>query len=350
MRSGATSSPPRASTAWRHCTAPRPDTGVVGYTLGGGIGWLARRHGLACNRVRAVELVTADGEARRVDADADPDLFWALRGGGGSFGAVTAIEFDLFELPEIYAGALFWPAAASTEILQAYREWAHDAPEELTSIIRLLRLPPLPEVPEPLRDTPVIDLGFAYAGDPAAGEELIRPLRELAPTMIDTCGTVSATELGSLHGDPEQPVPGLGNHTLLRELTPETVDALIDVAGHESGSPLLAVELRQLGGALGRADEGSGALAALDGDYVLYGVGVPMTPELGKAVPERLRAVIEAVGPWTTGGSYLNFGDAPGEDTARAFDADTYARLRGVKRDYDPGDMFRSNHPVPPAD
>jgi FAD/FMN-containing dehydrogenase len=326
-----------------------PDTGVVGYTLGGGIGWLARKHGLACNRVRAMELVTADGAQRRVDADNEPELFWALRGAGGSFGAVTAIEFDLFELSKIYAGALFWPAAASSEIMHAYREWAADAPEELTSIIRLLRLPPLPEVPEPLRDTPVIDLGFAYAGDPADGEELIRPLRELAPAMIDTCATVPATELRSLHGDPEQPVPGLGDHALLGELPPEAIDALIAVAGHESGSPLLGVELRHVGGALKRAAPDSGALATVDAEYLLYGVGVPMSPELASAIPERLRAVVEAVGPWATGKSYLNFGDTPGGAAASAFDDETFARLRAIKRDYDPSDLFRSNHPIPPA-
>ncbi len=129
------------------------------------------------------------------------------------------------------------------------------------------------------------------------GEELIRPLRELAPAMIDTCGTIPATELRDLHGDPEQPVPGLGDHALLRELPPEAVDALIDVAGHESGSPLLGVELRHVGGALKRTEPDSGALAALDAEYLLYGVGVPMTPELAQAIPERLRAVVEAVSP-----------------------------------------------------
>ncbi|HEY6779914.1 MAG TPA: FAD-binding oxidoreductase [Thermoleophilaceae bacterium] len=326
------------------------DVGVVGYTLGGGIGWLARSHGLACNRVRAIELVTADGESRRVDHEGEPELFWALRGGGGSFGAVTAVEFELVELPEVYAGALFWPAAASAEVLHAYREWARAVPEQLTSIIRLLRLPPLPEVPEPLRDTPVIDLGFAYAGDPAEGEQLIRPLRELAPTLIDTCGAMPAAELRGLHGDPEQPVPGIGNHTMIADLSADAVDALLGVAGHESGSPLLGVELRQLGGALARAEDGHGALATLEGEYALYGVGVPMTPGLAQAIPERLEAVVETMAPWSTGGSYLNFGDAPGQDTGTAFDAETYARLRAVKRSFDPDDLFRSNHPIPAAD
>jgi FAD/FMN-containing dehydrogenase len=323
------------------------DVSVTGYTLGGGLGWLARSHGLACNSVTAIELVTADGEQRRVEGD--DELFWALRGGGGSFGAVTALEFTLYPLREAYSGAIFWPSEAGAEVLHAYREWAEKVPETVTSIIRFLHLPPLPEVPEPLRDRPLMDLGVAFTGDPAEGEELMRPLREIATPVMEQFGVNPMPALARLHGDPEQPVPGLGDHALLRELAPATVDALVETAGHGSNSPLLGVELRQLGGALGRAPAGHGALAGIDGDYVLYGVGVPMGPP-GRAeeIKQRLATLKEAVAPWASGLSYVNFADARGVNALpTAFDAETLDRLAAVKRAVDPDGLFQANHPVP---
>jgi FAD/FMN-containing dehydrogenase len=309
--------------------------GVAGYTLGGGIGWLAREHGLAANAVTAIDVVTADGEQRRVEAG--DDLFWALRGGGGGFGVVTALEFGLVPLTEVYAGALFWPGAAAADLLAAYLDWAARTPEQLTSIVRLLRLPPLPAVPEPLRGVPVIAVELAFTGDPAEGEALVQPLRAAARPLIDTLATVPATALTRLHGDPEEPVPGAGHQCLLGELDAAAVTALLEIAGPDSGSPLVNVELRQLGGALSRAPQSAGALATLDGDWALFGVGVAMTPEAGAVARERLDAVVAAMAPWRARrGTYLNFADRPDADPADAFDAATYARLRAIKRAVDP--------------
>src|SRR5919106_3258245 len=226
-----------------------PDVGVVGYSLGGGLSWLARRHGLACNRVVAAEIVTADGELRRVGPDEEPELFWALRGGGGSFGAVTAIEFELLPLTEVYAGWLVWNADAAGEVVHAFREWSPGAPREITASLRFLHLPPFPDVPEPLRDRPVIAFDGAYLGSEADAAELLRPLREAAPLVMDSFAVMPAAGLVRLHGDPEQPVPGMGDGSLLSELTPEAADAFVEVGGTGSGSPLLMLELRQLGGA-----------------------------------------------------------------------------------------------------
>jgi FAD binding domain/Berberine and berberine like len=324
-----------------------PDVGVVGYTLGGGIGWLSRMHGLASDRMLAAEVVTADGERLRASRDEHADLFWALRGGGGAFAAVTAVEFELLPLTEVYAGWLVWEAAAGGEVVHAFREWARGAPREVTTSLRFLHLPPFPDVPEPLRDRPVIAFDGAYLGSDADGAELLRPLREAAPLVMDTFAVMPATGLVRLHGDPEQPVPGIGDGFQVSELTAEAADAFVEVGGPGSGSPLLMLELRQLGGALAERSDDAGALSSLDGEYSLYGVGMVMGPEAAEAIHAHLLRVRRALAPWG-GRSYLNFADQPGE-TAECFDEATYARLREVKATYDGGDRFRSNHPVEPA-
>lgn len=322
-----------------------PNVGIAGYTLGGGLSWLARKHGLAANSVVAIDVVTADGASRRVDGD--DELFWALRGGGHGLAVVTALEFELHPLTEIYAGALFWPGAAATEVLHAYREWVRTVPDEVTSIVRLLRLPPLPEVPEPLRDVPVIDVGLAFDGDRATGDELLRPLREAVTPMIDTVGMVPPTELLRLHGDPEDPVPAVGHHAVLDALPDAAIDALVDVAGAASGSRLIGVELRHLGGALARPAAHHGARGTLDGEFLLFGVGIAGDPDGALASTERLHAVVSAMEPWSTGTSYLNFAEQPGHDCATAFDPAAYERLRRIRRDVDPDGVLVGNHSIP---
>ncbi len=173
----------------------------------------------------AFEVVTADGELVRADAENEPDLFWALRGGGGAFAAVTAVEFRLYPLTEAYAGWLVFDASDAAAALHAWRKWTVNAPDEVTTSFRLLHLPPLPDVPEPLRDRPVAAIDGAFLGSDADGEELLRPLRESAPLVMDTWATIPAPELGRLHGDPEQPLPVVGNGFVVRELTPEGADA-----------------------------------------------------------------------------------------------------------------------------
>jgi hypothetical protein len=325
-----------------------PDVSVVGYTLGGGLGWLGRRHGLACNKVLAAEVVTADGELRRVGPDDEPDLFWALRGGGGSFAAVTAIEFELLPLSEAYAGWLVWEADAGAEVVHAFREWTHDAPPEITTSLRFLHLPPLPGVPEPLRDRAVVAIDGAHLGSEADGAEVLRPLREVgAPLIMDTFETIPAPDLARLHGDPEQPVPGIGDGFLLRELAPQAADAFIEVGGPGSGSPLLLLELRQLGGALADTPEGAGALGSLNGEFALYGIGLPTAEGMAEPIGAHIARVQQAMAPWRSG-AFLNFWETPGP-AADGFDDTTNARLSQVKARYDAGDLFRSNHPVEPA-
>jgi FAD binding domain len=326
-----------------------PDIGIVGYTTGGGFGWCARRYGLACNSVRAIELVTADGEHRRVDADTDADLFWALRGGGGSFGVVTAIEFDLVELPEVFAGSVIYPADdRSSEIMDRYFEWAPALPDEVTSIARFLRLPPLPMIPEPLQDRPLITLGACYAGPESDVAELIQPIRELGKPVMDTFQAMPPSGLPAVHMEPEEPVPGLVYTASLREAPQEAIDAFTETAGPDSGSPLLSAELRQCGGALAEPAEGAGALSHLDAEYVFCGIGLPMSPEMGEAIDERIDAICQALEPWSTKRCYFNFADRP-TDAEALFDPETLERLRETKRRYDPDGLISGNHNISPA-
>ncbi|MGH3936598.1 MAG: FAD-binding oxidoreductase [Pseudonocardiaceae bacterium] len=325
-----------------------PKVGVVGYTLGGGLSWLSRKYGLAANGVLAIELVTADGRHHRVDGECEPDLFWALRGGGGSFGVVTALEFSLFPISEVYAGALFWPIDAAHEVLHTWRQWTATVPEEVTSVGRLLRFPPLPDLPEHLRGRSFAAIEAAcLTYDERAAAELLAPLRALHPAM-DTFGPTPVTELGALHMDPDGPVPAFGDGMLVGALPAAGIDAFLAVVGPGSDSPLLSAELRHLGGALEPGPAKYGAVSALDGAFAMFGVGI--TPDAGSAAAVRrsVEALYAAMVPWSAGRSYLNFAERPKAGPA-LFGADTYRRLCEIKAAYDPTDLIRANHPVPPV-
>jgi FAD/FMN-containing dehydrogenase len=329
------------------CSLPgsSPNVGTIGYTLGGGMGWLGRRYGFACNRVRTIELVTADGEQRRVDADTEPDLFWALRGGGGGYAIVTALEVALLPISEVYAGALIFPAELGVEAVRAYRDWTRTLPDEVTSIGRFLRPPPLPDVPEPLRDRPLWTVTAACIGSREDGERQVAPLRELGEPIMDTFDQIPAAGLSRINMDPEPPVPALGHHGLLRELPDEAIDALVGIVGPEAGSPLLFTELCHVGGALCRPAEGGGALSRLDAEFVMFGVGVPMTPDLGEALPGALDQLHETMEPWSAEGGYFNFAERPC-DVDALLPPDTCDRLAEVKRRWDPDGLIRANHAV----
>ncbi len=333
--------------AEHQCTAlcgSSPDVGVVGYSLGGGIGWLGRKHGIQANAVTAIELVTADGELVRADAESEPDLFWALRGGGGNFGVVTAIEFDLIPLAEVHAGMLAWPWERSEEVLKCWADWAPDAPEEITTSARILQFPPIPDIPEFLRGRQLVMIDGAHCGGAADAEEALRPFRELGPEL-DMWATMPTPGLVQVHGDPEQPTPVVSDHRMLRELPPEAVDALIGVAGPGSGSPLLFTELRQFGGAIARTPAGAGAVGALEDPFGLFALGMAMDPDGAKAGAEHAARVCAAMEPWAGERRYYNFAENPG-DAADLYGADEYSRLCRIRAEVDPGGIFQANHAV----
>src|SRR4051794_15894949 len=243
-----------------------PDVGVVGYTLGGGIGYLGRKHGIATNSVTAIELVTPDGEHVRVDASHDPDLFWALRGGSGNFGVVTAMEFRLYPVSSLYGGWLIWPWEQSHEVISRWVEWTRDAPDEVTSMARIMQLPPIPDVPEMLRGRQIVVVSAAYLGSQEDGERLLSPLRDLTPE-IDTFATMEPLGLSYLHGDPETPVPVLSDQAIIDDMPASAIDAFVEKAGPDAQTALLMAELRQMGGAFARSEPGHGALETIDGAY-----------------------------------------------------------------------------------
>ena len=320
------------------------DVGVVGYSLGGGVSWLGRRYGLAANSVTAIELVNAEGELVRADAEQSADLFWALRGGGGSFGVVTALEFTLYPIAEVYAGILFFPLERGAEVLRAWRRWVDTVPDEVTSVGRFLEFPPIPDIPEPVRGKSFVVVEATSLLGKDGTDELLRPLRALGPDM-DTFATIPVQQLKHLHMDPEHPVPGHGDGMVLSDFNDAAIDALVRIAGAGSGSPLITVEVRHAGGALERKAPGAGALTSIDGQFLMFAAGMTPTPGHGAAVRAHVELVQNALAAWDSGRAYLNFA-VKRERGERLFGDLTYRRLQTVKAAVDPDDVFRSNHPV----
>ncbi len=320
----------RAGAVWADVTGPAAayglaplagsagDVGVVGYTLGGGLSWLGRKHGLACNSVVAIELVTADARHVRVDAARDPELFWALRGGGGQFGVVTAIEFELHPVEALQGGALLWPVERAEEIFAAWRDWTATVPEEVTSLCRIVNVPGGPSF---------VVVEAAILGD----ADVLAPLRALEPDL-DMVAPMSPADLIEIHNDPKEPVPGMTGHRLLTE-APD--DAIAELVAHASTS-LVAIELRHLGGALGRTSVCHGALAGLQGEFSLFAVGIVPDAEAAMTVDVALGRLTQAMASWDAGLAFRNFS----ERRARFFDGHAAHRLRTLKAQVDGDDLF----------
>ena len=325
-----------------------PDVGVVGYNLGGGVSWLARKHGLAANHVVAIEVVTADGRHVRADHVNEPDLFWALRGGGGNFGVVTAIELRLFELEAAYAGAMFFPVERAAEVLKAWVEWTASAPDEVTSIGTILNVPPMPDIPELFRGRSFARIEAVFLGDEAQGAELMAPLRDLGPE-IDTFAMVSSIEISRLHMDPEGGIPmAMSDHQLIERIDADGIDRLVEAVGAGSGTPLTFVELRHGGGALHRPAADQGVTGVVPGEFLAFTLGIPMVPELVPAIETDFGVVRSILSDYDTDRAYLNFVERAA-DPAAFYGEEAYARLRAVKARVDPDEVLVANHRIRPA-
>ncbi len=315
-----------------------PTVGVVGYLLGGGLSFYSRRYGLACNRVRAIEVVTADGEVGRVDRDNEPDLFWALRGGGGLFATVTAIELDLLPIREIFGGISFWPVELAESALSIWLDWTRTAPDSITTSYRIMNLPPFETVPEPIRGRNLVAID-GIAVDQADGEALMNLLADLGDPVMGFWGPMPAPGASAIHGDPQEPVPAMGNSTLLDEVEDELIGALVEAAGGESGNSLIATELRQLGGALRRQDDSGGVAGRIDGEFVAFGVGLAVNPEAKAKTEEDLARIFAALDPWQSGRQFYNFAIA-GATLDSCFSGDAIEALKAIQHEYDPDRLF----------
>jgi hypothetical protein len=324
-------------------------TGVAGLTLGGGIGWTMRKHGLSVDQLRSVDLITADGEFVKASADENEDLFWGIRGGGGNFGIVTEFEFDLAPLgPTILAGPIFWAIEDSPEVLRFYRDWVADAPDDLMTIIVHRKAPPLPFVPEELHGKLVVMVISCWAGDVEEGEKVIRPMREFGSPVADVCFPKPyLTHQAML--DPAF-VPGRWYYFKSCDV-PGLSDEIIDLTVEHSmniQSPLTSFPIWQMGGAVSRVGEDETAFGGRNAVFT-YNIGCSTATSEGfDEEREWVRNFWSALEPWHQT-VYVNFlGDEGQERVRDAYGADKYDRLKALKRKYDPDNFFRINQNIPP--
>jgi FAD/FMN-containing dehydrogenase len=323
-----------------------PNVGVVGYALGGGLSLpFARAHGLQSSGIAAALVVTASGDLAMVDDERDPDLAWALRGGGGNVGVVVSLELELHPVRETHAGWLAWDWEASASVLERWVDWSEGAPEAVTTSFRILQLPPLEDLPEPVRGRRLAMIDGAVLGGRKETDAILRPLRELRPE-IDTFAPATPVDLLRLHLDPEPAVPIVTDHRILAAVPADAQAAVLELAGPGSGSPLLVVELRQLGGALARPPARPAALETLDGAAAFLAIAVAPDAEAAEAARARANLLAGSLASWSTGRTYLNLTEEPA-DPATLFSPESYRRLREVRARADPGGVFLANHAVP---
>ena len=321
------------------------DPTVVGFSLSGGLSWFGRKHGVAAHSILSVEIVDAHGDQRVVTADSDPDLFWAVRGAGGDFGIVTAIEVQLYPAPELHAGRIMWPLEMARPVLRAYRTVTANAPDELSVWAHMLRFPPVPFLPEPVRGKNFVSVEFAYLGSAEEAEKYLAPLREIPAVAIDSTGEYRIADLSEICQEPTEPLPTMEWSELLTDLDVETIDRLVNVAGADSQNALTVLQLRHLGGELSRGTAEQGPNAAIDEQYLVFALGVPMVPELVPAIEASMAAVQQAVSAKRSGRTFYTFLGSESDPTP-AFPAESLARLRRIKQRVDPGRVIRSNRPI----
>jgi hypothetical protein len=318
------------------------DVSAIGFLLGGGLSFYGRSHGLGSSSVRAVEIVDADGAVLRASATEHPELFWAVRGGGGSFGVVVAVEIDLLPLPDVVAGMLLWDLARAPEVLTVWASWTATAPEAASTSLRMMRFPPLPELPDFLRGRQVVVIDGAVLGSDDEAARVLAPLRSLAPE-IDTFTRIPSEGLLTVHMDPPGPTPTVTDHALLTSLPADAVAALLAAAGPAAQTSIMFAELRHLGGAFDRPIDA--ALERIRASYVLFAAAVAATPEMATMGVAETSGVVSALRPWAGCTELANFKDRPGQADL-CFDADSWARLLSVRAQYDPRGVWVAAHPV----
>ena len=314
-------------------------TGIAGLTLGGGVGWLVRKHGLTCDNVISFEIVTADGTVRRVSADEHPDLFWALRGGGGNFGVVTSFEFKLHPVSTVLGGMVVHPRERATELLKFFRDFTADAPDELGTYFGLIHTPD---------GTPVTALVTCYSGDLATGEKVLAPLRRFGSPMMDAIAPIPFPQMQTLL---DAAVPdGSQNYwksAFLKDLNDDAIDTIVQHA-NQATSPMTAVLVEQYGGAASRIGPEETAFGQRRAQYDLGILAQWAEPKDSARHVAWARTFASAMTPHGAGGYLLNFLGEEGDETIRAAFGPNYDRLVEVKTKYDPENFFRVNQNVAP--
>lgn len=294
------------------------------------------------DHVRRFTIVTADGEIRDVTPAGEPDLYWAVLGGKGNFGIVTDIEFELMPVPRFYGGGIFFPASATADVLHAWREWAPTLPEDASTSVALLRLPPDPALPEPLRGQFVTHVRFTYLGDTEAGAALLTPMRAVAEPLLDLVDELPYAAVDAVHMDPTDPMPIWDRGTGLAELPAAAVDAVLAAAGPAADVPLTMVEIRLLGGAIGRQPAVPNAVTGRDAAFSLFILGV-LAGQPVEVVAAATAAVVEAVLPWQRGGVLNLLGQAGPRRIGELWNDAERTRLLRTRAYYDPAGLFASN-------
>ncbi len=329
-----------------------PDVGAIGYTLGGGMGWLARKYGLAADSVRFFELVTADGRILRANQSENSDLFWGLRGGGGSLGIITGMEIQLYPVSTVYGGNLIYPIHQAREIYHRYRAWIQTLPDEFTSSIVLMNFPPIPEIPDFLRGQSFTMIRGCYCGSVEQGEVLLQSWRDWQAPLMDDFKAMPFSQVASISNDPVDPVPGKSSGAWLAELSDEVIDTLIAYGTPNGGpSPLTVTEIRYAGGAIARVDQSANAYGNREATLLLQLVGITPTPEAHSHLTGYIARLKDELGPYLTGGVYMNFLEGQ-ESAARikdGYSAEAYRRLTELKAKYDPENRLRHGFNIPPV-
>ena len=319
-----------------------PGVGVVGYLLGGGIGPLARTYGFSADHVRSIEIVTPARGAVTATAEQHVDLFWALRGGKGGFGVVTAMTIDLVPLTHVYGGGLFFAGDAAGDALAAVAEWAPRLPHSSTASVALLRLPPVPAVPEPLRGRAVVHVRFASTAEPAEAELLLEPIRELAIPLLDTVSVLPYARIGEVHADPTAPLPVMCGAVTLNGLDGHLVDEILEVAGPQRELAMAVIELRCLGGALAQETGTANAVGGRGAAWNLFATAAPVPglgPELKRA---QVRSVLESAGSRRAAVGLVNFlgrANDPG-DLDHCWTPEQRRRLEAIRAVEDPDSIL----------
>lgn len=326
-------------------------TGIAGFTLGGGIGWLMRKHGLTIDNLLEVEMITAGGERVKANAQDNADLFWGLRGGGGNFGIATAFTYRLHPVgPTILGGLILYPAAQARDLLRFYREWVRILPDELTTMFAFLTAPPAPFIPQPMQGTPMVGVVLCYAGPPEQGQAEIQPLRDFAPPAVDLAGPMPYTALqGMLDATAPKGILAYWKTEYLKELGDRAIDVLVEEAG-KMGAPWAQVHIHHFEGAVRRVSAEATAFGYRDAPFILNIVGLwKEATETGRHIAWA-REFFQAVQPYSTGNPYLNFLGDEGEGRVKAaYGGKKYARLVELKNKYDPANLFRLNQNIRPT-